>query len=434
MDQRSVRVVVGQADRARGALRDVLTDDGFLVVGEAATVGDLARVLRDAQPDVIVLDDSIGVAAAQLATELSPRAKLVVIWPAAVMPIAGAARVDPGEVGMALSATVGLVAGLSGLGSIERPEWVDKVRKDPAALREKLASSGAAPVRPSVTELQRRGQRLHPSPGAGRRRSSRSARAAAVAAGALSLASTDTAPGEGAVPAAGRAMSETDVLVSRRIGMIALGGAAVAGALMIALSFGPNRSPAVITAVRFIPPISTPTAGPPPTTTDPTPGDGGQNPGPTTPPSAGGPATPPAVGGGTTPISPPTAPPPAGGAGGPGGTGGGGGGAARRRRRGRRRRHGRRRHGRIGSAQCARRSCRLERRAQSARRSARSHGFRVGGTEPAGRPSRPHEQHWWRARSERTPRRRPHAARGPSGTPRAYAQTVTAIRGRDRVR
>ena len=174
MDQRSVRVVVGQGDRARGALSDVLTDDGFLVVGEAATVSELARLLLDAQPDVIVLDDSIGVAAAQLAAELSPRAKLVVIWPAAVMPIAGAARVDPGEVGMALSATVGLVAGLSGLGSIERPEWIEKARKDPAALRAKLASSGAAPVRPSVTELQRRGQRLHPSPGTGRRRSSRS--------------------------------------------------------------------------------------------------------------------------------------------------------------------------------------------------------------------------------------------------------------------
>ena len=335
MDQRSVRVVVGQGDRARESLRDVLTDDGFLVVGEATTIGDLARVLRDAQPDVIVLDDSIGVAAAQLAAELNPRAKLVVIWPAAVMPIAGAARVDPGEVGMALSATVGLVAGLSGLGAIERPEWIDKVRKDPTALREKLASSGAAPVRPSVTELQRRGQRLHPSPGAGRRRSSRSARAAAVAAGALSLASTDATPGAGAVPAAGRAMSETDVLVSRRIGMIALGGAAVAGALMIALSFGPNRSPAVITAVRFVPPISTPTAGPPPTTTDPTPGDGGQNPGPTTPPSTGGPVTPPSTGGVPSPISPPTAPPPAGGAGGPGGGGGTGGGGTRRRWHGR---------------------------------------------------------------------------------------------------
>jgi chemotaxis response regulator CheB len=224
MDQRSVRVVVGQGDRARGALSELLADDGFLVVGEAATISDLARVLRDAQPDVIVLDDSIGVAAAQLVTELSPRAKLVVIWPAAVMPIAGAARVDPGEVAMALSATVGLVAGieLSGLGSLERPDWIDKVRKDPSALREKLASSGAAPVRPSVTELQRRGQRLHPSPGAGCRRSTRSARAAAVAAGTLSIASTDATAGNGTAPA-GRGVSETDALVSRRIGMIALG-------------------------------------------------------------------------------------------------------------------------------------------------------------------------------------------------------------------
>ena len=318
MDQRSVRVVVGQGDLARGSLSDALTEDGFLVVGEAATVGDLARVLRDAEPDVIVLDDSIGVAAAQLATELTPQAKLVVIWPAAVMPIAGPARVDPAEVAMTLSATVGLVAGISGLGSIERPEWIEKVRKDPAALRAKLASSGAAPVRPSVTELQRRGQRLHPSPGAGRRRSSRSGRAAAAAA-ALSLASTEASAGEAA---AGTAPTETDALVSRRIGMIALGGAAVAGALMIALSFGPNRSPAVITAARFIPPLTAPTAGPP--ITDPTPGDGGQEPG-----QGPGPTTPPSTDGGTTPTSPPTSsppssPPPAGGAGGPGGTGGGG--------------------------------------------------------------------------------------------------------------
>ena len=326
MDQRSVRVVVGQGDRARGSLRDALTEDGFLVVGEVATIGDLARVLRDAQPDVIVLDDSIGVAAAQLATELSPQAKLVVIWPAAVMPIAGAARVDPSEVKMALSATVGLVAGISGLGSIERPDWIDKVRKDPSTLREKLAAGGAAPVRPSVTELQRRGQRLHPSPGAGRRRSSRSARAAAVAAGALSLASTEAAGGEGAAAAA-RAASETDALVSRRIGMIALGGAAVAGALMIALSFGPNRSPAVIVAVPFHPPVGVPTASGPPTTTDPTPGGNGQNPGPNP-----GPTTPPPTDGGTTPASPPTptspptSAPPAGGAGGPGGGGGGTGG------------------------------------------------------------------------------------------------------------
>jgi hypothetical protein len=303
----------------------VLTDDGFLVVGEAATVSDLARVLHDAEPDVIVLDDSIGVAAVQLAAELSPRAKLVVIWPAAVMPIAGAARVDPGEVGMALSATVGLVAGVSGLGSIERPEWIEKVRKDPAALRAKLATSGAAPVRPSVTELQRRGQRLHPSPGAGRRRSTRSARAAAVA-GGLSLASAETTAGEGA--AAAHTASETDALVSRRIGMIALGGAAVAGALMIALSFGPNRSPAVITAARFIPPLTAPTAGPP-TTTDPTPGGDGQNPGPTTPPPTGGgttPTSPPTSSPATS--SPPTSPPPAGGAGGPGGSGGTGGGGS----------------------------------------------------------------------------------------------------------
>ncbi len=429
MDQRSVRVVVGQGDRARGSLRDVLTDDGFLVVGEAATVGDLARVLRDAQPDVIVLDDSIGVAAAQLAAELSPRAKLVVIWPAAVMPIAGAARVDPGEVGMALSATVGLVAGLSGLGAIERPEWIDKVRKDPTALREKLASSGAAPVRPSVTELQRRGQRLHPSPGAGRRRSSRSARAAAVAAG--------------------------DVVAREHRGHRRRGGRSRRGPHderdgRVGLSAhrhdrpGRSRGRGRPDDRAVLRPESI--AG----------GDHGGSVRPTDQHADGGPATDhhgsdtrrrrteprahdTAIHGRAhdtalhrrwhddahQPTDRASTR-----------------GRSRRprgrrwhgRRRHGRRRHGRRRHGRIGSAQCARRGRRLERRAQSARRRARSQGFRVGGTEPAGRPSRPHEQHWWRARSERIPRRRPHAARRPPGAPRAHAQTVTAIRGRRRVR
>ena len=187
MDQHSVRVVVGQGDPGRRPLRDVLTDDGFDVVGVAADTAALAALLRADQPDVVVLDDAIGVAAAQLVAELAPRSKLVVIWPAGVIPIGGAARVEPREVALALSATVGLVAGadLLGLGTIERPDWIDKVRKDPATLREKLAAGAATPARPSVTELQRRGQRLHPSTGTGRRRRARSTRAAAVAAGTV---------------------------------------------------------------------------------------------------------------------------------------------------------------------------------------------------------------------------------------------------------
>jgi hypothetical protein len=301
MDQRNVRVVVGQGDRTRGTLRDVLEADGFEVVGEAAVGADLARMLRAEQPDVVVLDDAIGVAAAQLVAELAPRAKLVVIWPAGVVPIGGAARVDPGDVAAALSTTVGLVAGveLSGLATIDRPDWIDKVRKDPATLREKLATSGTVPGRPSVTELQRRGQRLHPGTGTGRRRSARSTGDHAVPAGViLPIATATQIAVADATVATTPAVEDPKAAINRRIGTIALGGAAVAGALMIALSFGTHRQPSVIAAEPFLPPLVASTSSPsdPPST----PLDGSSDPGGPTAPTTTEPTT--TTGG----IAPPT--------------------------------------------------------------------------------------------------------------------------------
>ncbi|HJX07012.1 MAG TPA: hypothetical protein VJ736_02985, partial [Actinomycetota bacterium] len=150
MGQRNVRVVVGQGDLEHaGSLRAVLERDDFDVVGDVSTASQLAPVLTDEQPDIVVLDDVIGVGAVELAARIVPDARLVVVWPAAVMPIAGAVRVDPTEVGATLGATVALVAGLSGLGSSDRPEWIERVKKDPATLREMLAAGGALPTRPS---------------------------------------------------------------------------------------------------------------------------------------------------------------------------------------------------------------------------------------------------------------------------------------------
>ena len=272
MGQRSVRVVVGQGDPGRDALRDVLARDGFDVVGEVTAAADLAEVLAAAQPDVVVLDDAIGVDAAQIVSQVAPDAKLVVIWPAGVVPIGGAVRVDPGQVAMALSATVGLAAGveLSGLGTIDRPDWIDKVRKDPATLREKLATGANLPVRPSVTELQRRGQRLHPSTGMGRRRSARSTGDGPPAAETvLPIAAISQIAEPGGPTTAGAPVDDdgSEATLNRRIGMIALGGAAVASALMIALSFGTQRQPSLIVAEPFLPPlVSNSSPGDPPTT------------------------------------------------------------------------------------------------------------------------------------------------------------------------
>ena len=332
MGQRSVRVVVGQGDPGRDALRDVLARDGFDVVGEVTVAADLAEVLAAAQPDVVVLDDAIGVDAAQIVSQVAPDAKLVVIWPAGVVPIGGAVRVDPGQVAMALSATVGLAAGveLSGLGTIDRPDWIDKVRKDPATLREKLATGASLPVRPSVTELQRRGQRLHPSTGMGRRRSARSTGDGPPAAETvLPIAAVSQIAEPGGPTTAGAPVDDdgSEATLNRRIGMIALGGAAVASALMIALSFGTQRQPSLIVAEPFLPPlVSNSSPGDPPTTpVDRAPTSGG----PTTPAPPAEPTSRTGGPGVTTRSAPSgaTTDPTGSGSGGSGGSGSGGSGS-----------------------------------------------------------------------------------------------------------
>jgi hypothetical protein len=263
MGQRNVRVVVGQGDPERqGFLRTVLEDDGLDVVGEAGTTSHLARLLTDERPDVVVLDDSIGVAAVQVTAEIVPSAKIVVVWPSAVMPIAGAIRVEPSDVLSTLAGTVALAAGVGGLGGIDRPEWIEKIRKDPTTLREMLAARGGVPTRPSVTELQRRGNRLHPAP----RRSARPKakpgekpadkdRGAVVT--PIPLASASAGPRSRPAPRP----APREESWNRRLGIIALGGAAVASALTVALAFS-NRAPSFTAAEPFIPPIVQPSQGP----------------------------------------------------------------------------------------------------------------------------------------------------------------------------
>ena len=152
------------------------------MAGEASSAAELARLVSADPPDVVVLDDTIGVAAVQAVAELAPDAKLVVIWPAAVLPIAGATRIDAAQVHTALAPAVAAAAGFAiGMTTIDRPEWIDAVRKDPATLREKLAESGGTHPQPSVTELQRPHAHRAPATGWRRRRTAAVAVAAAAA-------------------------------------------------------------------------------------------------------------------------------------------------------------------------------------------------------------------------------------------------------------
>ncbi len=271
MEDTRIRVVVGEGDSPRrGLLRFVLEGDGYDVVADASTAAQLARAVADHDPEVVVLDDGIGATAPQVVREISPRTKIILVWPDAVVPIGGDARVEPSQVLRQLGPTVAKVAaGIAGLTTIERPDWIEKVRKDPATLRERLERSGGLPKRPSVTELQRRGQRLHPaSPSEEERTGDRDEAGVApvlplAAAGAVIGASgaaeatielpdspeagapvLHLPPDEGApVPAGAGAADANATEFNRRLGAMALGGAAVVGAVVLALALGGSRVP-----------------------------------------------------------------------------------------------------------------------------------------------------------------------------------------------
>ena len=95
--QRTVQVVLGEAERTDGLLRFVLEAEGFDIVGLASDDHELVRVLRGARPAVVVLDGGISAAAAVEARERSHGASLVVVWPDGVSAAIAEERVDPYE-------------------------------------------------------------------------------------------------------------------------------------------------------------------------------------------------------------------------------------------------------------------------------------------------------------------------------------------------
>jgi hypothetical protein len=242
---RNIRVVVGEGRTAQqGLLRFVLEGEGFDIVGEAGTTADLAIAIAEGQPDVVVLDDGIGVMAVSMVHEALPDTKIVLVWPSAVVPIGGDARVEPAKIlndlGPAVRhvAPVGVGAGMTE--TFERPEWIDRVRKDPGTLREKLETSGKETTkRPSVTQLQRRGARLHPT---GRRAKSTEPNEPTEASIApLPVASQAGAEVPGQAQTAPAEPVEERSEWNRRLGTLALSGAAAVSALVLAIALGGGR-------------------------------------------------------------------------------------------------------------------------------------------------------------------------------------------------
>ncbi len=152
-----VRVVVAEGPSTRkGLLRFVLEGEGYAVVGEAATSAELVRTVSVHRPDVVVIDDGIGAMAVGMIRETLPSTRVILVWPGAVVPIGGDARVEPSEVlrelGRAMERLTGQASTTSRGGPVRVFETGSRSRQDPAALREILARGEAAQL-----------QRQHPS-------------------------------------------------------------------------------------------------------------------------------------------------------------------------------------------------------------------------------------------------------------------------------
>jgi DNA-binding NarL/FixJ family response regulator len=89
-----VRVVLAE-NESPGPLHYLIESEGFQVVGCASDDAELARVLAQVRPDVIVLDADISATSALIARERAPSSELIVVWPDGVQLPPAAERVHP---------------------------------------------------------------------------------------------------------------------------------------------------------------------------------------------------------------------------------------------------------------------------------------------------------------------------------------------------
>lgn len=148
-----VRVVVAEGPSTRkGLLRFVLEGEGYDVVGDAATSAELARIVAAQRPDVVVLDDGIGAMAVGMIRDVAPSTRVILVWPGAVVPIGGDARVEPSDVLRELGRTMERLTGQPSITStgaaLRGPGTPAPPRQDAGALRAILARGDAAQLRP----------------------------------------------------------------------------------------------------------------------------------------------------------------------------------------------------------------------------------------------------------------------------------------------
>jgi CheY-like chemotaxis protein len=140
-----IGVVVGEGHpMRRGLLRFVVEGEGFRVLAEAHTTVELVQALSVHHPDAVILDDGIGATAVAVTREMRPDAKIVLVWPPALIPISGDATVDPSQVLRDLGAAVERACGVPA----EEPEPATVSAIPRRARQRSHPSTGTADVLP----------------------------------------------------------------------------------------------------------------------------------------------------------------------------------------------------------------------------------------------------------------------------------------------
>ena len=165
---RRIRVIIAEGPDGSaaptGLLRAVLEREGVEIAGEVATESELIQLAADEQPDAVVFASQAPQDERDRLRRVAPAAKVVFvssILTAAEAELAEAviersdvlASLGPVLVHLCTPGRVNARRAMTE--SFDRPDWIDRVRKDPLTLREILSDHGGeVDDAPSVTSLQ----------------------------------------------------------------------------------------------------------------------------------------------------------------------------------------------------------------------------------------------------------------------------------------
>jgi hypothetical protein len=167
-----IRVIVAEgfegSAEPSGLLRAVLEREGVEVAAEAVTMFDLVQLAADEQPDAVVFASEVPQHDLDRLREITPGSKVVFVSPIltaaeAEMAEAVVERADVlaslGPVLVHLCTPGRMNARRAITESFDRPDWIDRVRKDPVTLREILSEAPGHAAehttdRPSISSLQ----------------------------------------------------------------------------------------------------------------------------------------------------------------------------------------------------------------------------------------------------------------------------------------